>query len=110
MFYASQNISFIFGLGAGIAWFISALYSFFALRIKLDLSAPNNYNQDDIGIKMGTDENGEPAFTINGITPPTQRALTDYQKSVSLRNMLSSVFNGIGAILACSAAYTTYIS
>lgn len=99
-----QTWSLLLGAAAGGAWLASAVCSFFSLQVKLDISAPPGY-----GDNVGTKDDGKPAFTLNGMSPPTKAAYFDYQRQVSFWNFWAASLNGLAALLACGAALAAFV-
>jgi hypothetical protein len=104
-----QAWSLILGIAAACAWLASAICSFFLLRIKLDVSAPPGYDRDTIGIRIGSTADGKPAFTVNGMSPPSKDAYLIYQRQLSFWNGWAASLNGLAAIMACAAALLTFV-
>lgn len=97
-------LSLIFGLAAGLVWMVSAFFSYLALRVKLDLTPPRGYESAVTGILIGSDDAGNGAFTINGMSVPKQEEFAEYQRRLSSRNAAAAACNAVAALLASGAA------
>ncbi|RKF41577.1 hypothetical protein BCY90_17375 [Agrobacterium deltaense] len=97
------------GFLAAALWLASAVFSFAALRVNLDVTAPPGYDRDHIGILLGTDGNGRPAFSINGMTPPTKNEWLQYQRTAFRHGAIAAAINGTAAVFACIAAFLAFV-
>jgi hypothetical protein len=104
-----QAWSLFLGIAAAVAWLASAACSFLLLRVKLDISAPQGYDQNHIGILLGSTDDGKPAFSINGMSPPSKDAYLNYQRQLSFWNGWAASLNGLAAIMACGAAMLAFV-
>jgi hypothetical protein len=102
-------LSLVAGLFAAALWLASAVCSFAALRVTLDVKAPPGYDRDHVGILIGTDGNGRPAFSINGMAPPTKNEWLQYQQAAFRHGARAALLNGTAALFACIAAFLAFV-